>query len=249
MPYGMHPKMAKRLSGSSGDFPQIRNRLLAALPVAEFKRLRPDLELVDLPLRKVLLAADAIITHSYFIEDGLISLVQPLSDGTAVEIGLIGHEGFVGTALLLGTNRTPAEANVQMKASAWRITAAALQDAIKKNPRLQALLLHCTSALHAQVTQTAACNSRHELGPKLARWLLSASDRAHSSELPLSHDFLAMMLSRRRSGVTVALGELKRAGLIENSPRLVKIIARPGLEKASCECYRMVRDEYKRLLP
>jgi CRP-like cAMP-binding protein len=236
------------LSGRNSAFPQTRNRLLAALPATEFKRLRPDLEFIDLPLRKVLSAADANITHGYFIEDGLISLVQPLSDGTAVEVGLIGNEGFVGTALLLGTRRTPTEANVQLKSSAWRISAAALLEAVKKNPRLQAVLLHFTSALHAQITQTAACNSRHELGPKLSRWLLSASDRTQSSELALSHEFVAMMLGRRRAGVTVALGNLKRAGLIDNTLGRIEIVDRRGLEKMACECYGLVRDEYERLL-
>jgi CRP-like cAMP-binding protein len=237
----------KSLSGGS-NFSQPRNWLLAALPAAELKRLRADLEPVDLPLRKVVAAADATITHGYFIEDGLISLVQPLSDGTAVEVGLIGNEGFVGTALLLGTRRTPSEANVQLKGSALRITAAALQDAIKKSPRLHAALFRYTTALHIQVTQTAACNSRHELGPKLARWLLSASDRTQSSELALSHEFLSMMLGRRRAGVTVALGNLKKAGLIDNTLGRIQIVDRRGLEKMSCECYGVVRDEYERLL-
>jgi CRP-like cAMP-binding protein len=237
------------LPPSGGGSSQPRNRLLAALPATEFERLRASLEPVELPLRTVVAPADRAITHAYFVEDGLVSLVQPLSDGAAVEVGLIGREGFVGTPLMLGVKRTPAEANVQLKGSALRITAEALQDAVQKNAHLHSLLLSFTNALQVQVTQTAACNSRHELSQKLARWLLSARDRTNSDELALSHEFISMMLGRRRAGVTVALGNMKKAGLIENSLGRVKLLDRRGLEKAACECYRVVRDEYRRLLP
>ena len=234
-------------SGSNSSRP--RNRLLAALPAPEFAWLRADLEPVELHLRDIIVPPDRAITHAYFVEAGLVSLVQPLSDGAAVEVGLIGREGFVGAPLLLGVRQTPAEANVQLKGSALRITAGALQDAIQKSAHLHSLLLSFTNALHVQVTQTAACNGRHELNQKLARWLLSARDRTDSDELALSHEFISMMLGRRRAGVTVALGNLKKVGLIGNSVGRITILDRPGLEAAACECYRVVRDEYRRLLP
>lgn len=238
------------LSSPNGKNPTYsRNRLLAALPAAEFELLRPSLEPVELRLRDIVTPADRAITHAYFVEEGLVSLVQPLSDGTAVEVGLIGREGVVGTPLLLGARQTPAEANVQLKGSALKIAAAALQDAVQKNAHLQALLLRFTNALHIQVTQTAACNSQHELSQKLARWLLAARDRSDSDELALSHEFLSMMLGTRRAGVTVALGNMKKAGLIENSLGRITIVDRRGIEEAACECYRVVRDEYRRLLP
>lgn len=237
------------LPPTGGGFLPPRNRLLAALPAKEFERLRANLEPVELSLRDIITPADRAISHAYFVEQGLVSLVQPLSDGAAVEVGLIGREGFVGTPLLLGVAQTPAEANVQLKGSALRITAEALLAAVQKSAELQSLLLSFTNALHIQVTQTAACNSRHELNQKLARWLLSARDRTESDELALSHEFLSMMLGRRRAGVTVALGNMKKAGLIENSVGRVRILDREGLENAACECYRVVSDEYRRLLP
>lgn len=229
--------------------PQSRNRLLAALPAAEFNRLRDNLDHIELPLREIISPAGGAITHAYFPEDGLVSLVQPLSDGSSVEVGLIGREGFVGTVLMLGARSSPAEANVQLKGSATRITTKALRDALPRNKQLNSLLLAYTHALLIQVTQTAVCNSRHNLQERLARWLLTARDRAESEELNLSHEFLSMMLGRRRAGVTVALGVMRKAGFIENSHGRIRIIDRRGLEKAACECYRVVRDEYNRLLP
>lgn len=228
---------------------QPRNHLLAALPAAEFKRLRASLDYVDLPVRKILAPAGSVITHAYFVEDGLVSLVQNLADGAAVEVGLIGREGFVGIPLVLGARSSPSEANVQLKASALRITAKALREATQRSKPLNALLLSYTHALQIQVTQTAACNGRHDLRQRLARWLLSALDRCDGDALALSHEYLSMMIGRRRAGVTVALGAMKKAGLVTNSHGRILIVDRRGLEKAACECYRLVRDEYRRLLP
>jgi CRP-like cAMP-binding protein len=228
---------------------QPRNRLLAALPAAEWKRLRASLDYVELPLRETLIPANGVITHAYFVEDGVVSLVQNLSDGAAVEVGLIGHEGFVGVPLVLGARMSPSEANVQLTGSALRITAKNLREAAQRSKPLNALLLCFANALQIQVTQTAACNGRHELQPRLARWLLSALDRCEGDELALSHEFLSMMIGRRRAGVTVALGVMKQAGLLSNSHSRIQIVDRRGLEKAACECYRLVRDEYRRLLP
>lgn len=231
------------------DQSQSRNHLLASLPAAEFSRLRASLDHIELPVREIISPPGVVITHAYFPENGLVSLVQPLSDGSAVEVGLIGREGFVGSVLMLGAQSSPSEANVQLKGSAARITTKALREALPRNKQLNALLLAYTHALLIQVTQTAVCNNRHNLQERLARWLLSAQDRAESDELALSHEFLSMMLGRRRAGVTVALGLMRKAGLIENSHGRIRIIDRRGLEKAACECYRVVRDEYKRLLP
>lgn len=228
---------------------QPRNRLLAALPAAEFKRLRSSLEPVELPVRKIISPAGSVITHAYFIENGVVSIVQHMADGAAVEVGLIGREGFVGIPIVLGTRTSPAEANVQLKASAFRMTTKALLEATQRSKQLNALLLCYTHALHIQVTQTAACNGRHDLHQRLARWLLSAHDRSDSDELALSHELLSMMLGRRRAGVTVTLGTMRRAGLIKNLYGRIQVVDRRGLEKAACECYRLVRDEYRRLLP
>jgi CRP-like cAMP-binding protein len=231
------------------DRPQPRNRLLAALPAAELKRLRPNLEPIELPVHQIISTAGSVITHAYFVEDGLVSVIQRLVDGAAIEVGLIGREGFVGIPIVLGARTSPAEVNVQLKATAWRIPTKALREATQRSERLSSLLLCYVLALHVQVTQTAACNGRHDLQQRLARWLLSAHDRTDGDELDLSHEYLAMMLGRRRAGVTVALGAMRRAGMIESSHGRIQVVDRRGLEKSACECYRLVRDEYRRLLP
>jgi CRP-like cAMP-binding protein len=189
------------------------------------------------------------IEHVYFVQQGMVSLVQPLENGAMIEVGMIGNEGFVGVPVLLGAESSPLEAMVQIPGSALRMQASAFREEVTRRSTLLALLLRYVQALHIQVSLSAACNGRHTLPERLARWLLTARDRATSDELPLSHEFLSMMLGVRRAGVTVAVGTLKTAGLIRNSHGRVTIIDRQGLEAASCECYRTVRNEYERLLP
>jgi CRP-like cAMP-binding protein len=178
----------------------------------------------------------------------MVSLVQPLENGTTIEVGMIGNEGLVGTPVLLGADSSPLEAMVQIPGSALRIPATAFREEVGRRAGLLRVMLRYVQALHIQVSFTAACNGRHTVPERLARWLLTAHDRSTSDQLPLSHDFLSQMLGVRRAGVTVALGTLKVAGLIRNSHARVTILDRPGLEAASCECYRTVRDEYARLL-
>jgi CRP-like cAMP-binding protein len=226
-----------------------RNRILAALPTAAFNRLRTKLDHVELPLREIISPSGAPITHVYFPQDGLVSMVQRLADGAVVEVGLIGREGFVGIPAILGARSGTTEANVQIKGSALRITTKALREATQRNKQLNSLLLGFVHAFSLQVTQTAACNSLHDLQQRLARWLLSASDRYGSEELALSHEFLSMMLGSRRASVTIGLGLLRRGGHIATAHGRIKIVDRRALEKVACECYRTVRDEYRRLLP
>jgi len=228
---------------------QSHNRLLAALPAAEMKRLLVNLEPVEFAPREIIAPAGDPLTHLYFIESGLVSVVQPLDDGSVVEVGLVGREGFVGLPLVLGTRTSPTEAIVQLKGRAMRIAAKQLREAAQSNRQFAAFLLSFVHAFHIQVAQTAACNARHALQQRLARWLLSAHDRCDGDELTLSHEFLSMMLGRRRAGVTVALGTMKRAGQIGTSRGRIQIIDRRGLEKIACECYRLVRNEYRQLLP
>ena len=226
----------------------IANRLLAALPPEDLARLRRHLEPVALPLRKTLSKPGRVIDYAYFPEQGMVSLVAPLADGSFIEVGVIGREGCVGTAVLFGVDTYPAEAMVQVAGSALRIGTHALQREAGRSGALMRLLLRFTHALHVQVTQSAACNGRHTLQERLARWLLMTRDRIDSDLVPLTHDFLSMMLGARRAGVTVAVGALKSAGLIRNSTGRITIFDPAGLEAASCECYRVVKAEYARLL-
>ena len=226
----------------------IENGALAGLPREDLAFLLPRLERVDLPIRAVLASPNVPISHAYFVQRGMISLVQPLQDGTMVEVGLIGREGFVGVPLVLGTKADAVEAMVQIAGTALRIPASGLQEAIRARPTLAAPLLRFAHALLVQIAQTAACNGRHNLEERLARWLLMAGDRARDGTFQLSHEFLSMMLGARRPGITVAMGVFRRAGLISNSHHHIAILDRPGLEAAACECYATVRDKYRQLL-
>jgi CRP-like cAMP-binding protein len=226
----------------------ISNRLLGALSPDDLDLLRAHLETVPLPQRQTLSSPGASIEQVYFPQEGMVSLVQPLENGTTIEVGMIGNEGLVGTPVLLGADSSPLEAMVQIPGSALSMPATAFREAVGRRAGLLGVLLRYVQALHVQVSLTAACNGRHTVPERLARWLLTAHDRSTSDQLPLSHDFLSQMLGVRRAGVTVALGTLKNAGLIRNTHARVTILDRSGLEAASCECYRTVRDEYARLL-
>jgi CRP-like cAMP-binding protein len=228
--------------------PAISNRLLAALAPRDFDALGAHLEPVALPHKQTLSNPGAPIEHVYFPEVGMVSLVQPLPGGM-IEVGMIGNEGFVGVPVLLGADASPLEAMVQIPGSALRMQAGAFREETARSTALLGVLLRYAEALQVQVSFSAACNGRHPLPERLARWLLvAARDRAPSDELPLGHEFLSMMLGVRRAGVTVALGGLKAAGLVRNSNGRVTIIDRPGLEAAACGCYRAVRNEYETLL-
>jgi CRP-like cAMP-binding protein len=233
------------VSKSSDSF---RNRLLASLPASEQARLRPILQQVDLPIDKVLARGDMPGGHVYFPERGIISMVRPMLDGAMVEVGVIGREGFVGIAAVLGGDIGTAEKMVQLPGSALSIPTGALRAQLNWCPVLRARLLRFAQALLTQVTQTAACNIRHSVQQRLSRWLLMASDRLDGDVVPLRHEFLAMMLGTRRSGVTVALGASRDAGLIRNRRGNIEILDREGLEAAACECYCDIREEYERLL-
>jgi CRP-like cAMP-binding protein len=226
----------------------VANRLLDALPPDDLDPLRAHLELVPLPQRQTLSTPGTPIDQVYFPQEGMVSLVQPLENGMMIEVGVIGNEGMVGTPVLLGADSSPLEAMVQIPGSALRMPATAFREEIGRRAGLLRVLLRYVQALHVQVSLTAACNGRHTVPERLARWLLTAHDRSTSDQLPLSHEFLSQMLGVRRAGVTVALGTLKAAGLIRNSHGQVQIVDRGGLEAASCECYPTVRNEYARLL-
>ncbi len=229
--------------------PTPRNHLLAALPPHDLARLRPQLEPVALLVPQVLYAAGQPIPAVHFVETGWVSMVARLEGGDLAEVGLVGREGMVGLSLALGADAASTEAMVQGTGTALRMDAAAFRQALAGSAALHRLLLRYALAFQAQVSQTAACNGRHRLEERLARWLLMAHDRADGDELPLTQDFLSMMLAVRRSGVTIAAGILQKAGLIRYVRGRITVLDRPGLEAAACECHGAVRREYARLLP
>lgn len=226
----------------------IRNKLIAGLAAKDFDRIRPHLERIALPQHERLLRPDAPTEYVYFPESGMVSLILSLEEGHVVEVGLVGNEGIVGVLAGLGASRISGEAIVQMPGSGLRMETDLLRKEIGVNPSIRQMLLRYVQALFCQITQTAACNAPHMLPQRMARWLLMVNDCALANEVNLTHEFLSMMLSVRRSGVTTALGALKDAGVIATGHGRISILNRKRLEATACECYRTVKTEYGRLL-
>ena len=170
------------------------------------------------------------------------------AEGQQAEVGIVGFEGMVGLPLLLGSDRAPIEAMIQAPGTFLRLGAAAFEEEQDRSPSLRRLLLRYALAFQTQVAQTAACNGRHTLDQRLARWLLTAHDRAHGNEFPMTQEFLSVMLCVHRSGVTVAARLFQQAGLIQYSNGRITVTDRAGLEAAACECHGTVVREFQRLL-
>jgi CRP-like cAMP-binding protein len=220
------------------------NRLLAALPAADYQRLKDSLELVPLPLRQVIYETGDPITNVYFPRTAIVSLVATLEDGSTMEAGLVGQEGMAGIPVLFSGMTKTHRAFVQIAGEGWRLKASVLQTEFDRGGALQKLLLRYFQALFTQVAQTGVCNRFHTTEERLARWLLLVADCIQSSEFPLTQEFIAQMIGVRRSGVTVAAGALSQVGLIRYTRGQIKITDRKGLEDFSCECYGVVRDEF-----
>lgn len=226
----------------------LQNRLLAALPIEEYQRLIPHLELVSLSRSQVLYDVEESITHVYFLNQALASLITILANGSVVEVGVVGNEGMVGLPVCWGGNTTTHQAMVQIPGTAMKMKAEHLKTEFNRGGKLQSLLLRYTQALFTHTSQSAACNRIHTLEERLARWLLLVKDRMQSNELPLTQEFLSHMLGVRRSGVTVAANTLQQAGMIRYSRGKITILEPESLEATSCECYGVVKNEFVRLL-
>jgi CRP-like cAMP-binding protein len=222
--------------------------LLAALPADALARLLPKLTLVDLKLRAMLCAAEAPIEQVHFPEAGMVSLVAALEEGSRQEVGIVGREGMVGTPLVFGVASAFTEMMVQLPGSAMHMGAAAFRLELEQSPPFRALMLRYCEAANSQIAQTAACNGRHGLEQRLARWLLMAHDRFEDDALPLTQDFLAIMLGVHRPSITITAGILQRSGLIRYANGLIHVLDRRSLEAASCECYAIVQRRFVSLL-
>jgi CRP-like cAMP-binding protein len=227
--------------------PPPRNKILAALPDKEYQRLLPRLTPVSLSLGETLYEMEGSIRHVYFPNSSVVSLVTHMDEGTSVEVGLIGREGMVGLSVVMGDDVSQNHAVVQIADGAMRMSTAALRAELRHGGKLQSLLLRYSLTLLKQVSQTAACNRNHNMGERLARWLLLCQDRVGGSELRLTQEFLAQMLGTRRSRVSEAAIILQRAGLLCYSRGIITILDREGLEEFVCECYRAVKAEFDRL--
>jgi CRP-like cAMP-binding protein len=226
----------------------VRNHLLDRLPPKERDRLRADLETVTLKVRETLHKRGNRLEHAYFPQTGMVSFVIPLEEGGSVEVGTVGSEGMVGISLLLGGEFGLQEAMVQIEGQALRMSARKLRAAIEADAALRLHFARFAQCFHFQVAQTAACNAGHTLEQRLARWLLLARHRIGSDELPLTHEFLSMMLAVRRAGVTVTAGTLQQAGLIRHRRGHVTVLDPRALKDVSCECYRLITEHEEALL-
>ena len=224
------------------------NRLLAALPPDDLARLRPRMEVVELPLRKVLHAPGQPIGAVYFPETSYVSMLAYMEGGDAAEVGMAGYEGMVGLPVLLGADHDDIEALVQSPGTALRMDAQAFREELERMPAFRTLLLRYALVHHGQVARTAACNGRHHVDQRLARWLLMAHDRCQKDEFPMTHEFLSLMLGVRRAGITVAAGALQKAGFIRYDRGRIEVTDRPSLESVACECYGIVRRAQDQLL-
>jgi CRP-like cAMP-binding protein len=227
--------------------PSTRNRFLSALPPDDLARLWPQPQPVELSLRYILQPPETPMASLYLPESGWVLMLAYMEDGAAAEVGLVGREGLVGLPVLLDDECDDLVGMVQAESTALRMAADAFREALDAIPTFGTLMLRYALVHHGQVARSA-CNGRHTTEQRLARWMLMAHDRAEGDRFPITHEFLSMMLSVRRAGVSVAAGRLQKAGFIRYDRGQMEITDRPGLESASCECYGIVRRASERLL-
>ncbi|WP_342245513.1 Crp/Fnr family transcriptional regulator [Pseudomonas sp. OTU5201] len=227
----------------------LQNHLLAALPEDVQQRLIPQLELVPLPLGKVVYESGDTLRHVFFPTDSIVSLLYVMENGSSAEISVVGNEGVIGLAVFMGGESTPSRAIVQSAGHAYRLHGHQLKAEVNRHGGLLFLMLRYTQALITQMAQTAVCNRHHSIDQQLCRWLLLSLDRLPSNHLTMTQELIANMLGVRREGVTDAAGKLQKLGVIEYSRGHITVLDRPRLEALSCECYAVVKKETDRLLP
>lgn len=235
-------------AGSSGEAPQSGNRILAALPPADYRRLRRSLTTVTLPQRHPLWEPDQPIEAVYFPLTLVGSILAVTKEGLQVEVGTVGNEGVVGLPVFLGAGISTGRAFVQIPGVGERLDVAVFRREALKPGRLQDLLHRYTLSFITQISQSFACNRAHAAEQRLARWLLVVRDRVGSDQFALTHQFMGQMLAVRRATVSETAGALQRAGLIRYRRGVITIRNGPGLEQAACECYWVVRQDLERLL-
>lgn len=225
------------------------NRILGALPAADYERMLPDLEYLELPLGLTMSESGDHVNFLHFPTSGIVSLIYDLEDGSSSEIALVGNEGMIGISIFMGGESMPSSTVVQSVGAGYRLSRRIMKREFALGGQLQHLALLYTQALIAQTSQTAVCNQHHSLDQQLCRWLLMSADRLHENKLVVTQELIAHLLGVRRESVTTTAGQLQKDGLITYARGLVKITDRRQLEKRVCECYMTVRDEYARLLP
>ena len=224
----------------------IANSLLAALPRKEYLRMEKHLKLVELRYGQILYEPGGLLRHVYFPTHSLISLLTLVDGRLALEVGMVGSEGMIGFPLGLGIARSQVRALVQGSGFALKMNAVQFSRQLRLSAALRQELGRYTSALMAQISQTAGCNRFHVVDSRLVRWLLMTRDRMRTTDIHLTHEFLGHMLGVRREGVTEAAGKLQKAGLIKYNHGHIQILDEKGLEKAACACYKSIKETHQR---
>jgi CRP-like cAMP-binding protein len=236
---------AERSNESGTTIRNLRNKILLGIPSGERETILKKLQFADLPRTTVLNEAGQPIKYAYFINGGVASVLNVMSDGKLVEVGLCGSEGFIGLPLLAGFKTSAARVIMQVGGSGYAIHSTDLLANLEKCPTLQKKLNRFSQELTFQAMQVAACNRLHPVDQRLAKWLLMSQDRLGGDLVPLTQEFLAHMLGTRRASVTVAAGQLQKQGLIAYKRGDLQVKNRAGLEAASCECYRALLRQYE----
>ena len=226
------------------------NQLLAALPKAEWRRWKPLLEEVDMPLGEVVYESGAVLGYVYFPITAIVSLLYVMENGASAEIAVVGNEGIVDTSPFLGGTTTTSHGSVLIAGQAFRVGAQLIKDEFERSDEVRHLLLRYTQALATQIAQTAVCNRHHSIDQQLCGWLLHSLDRLRGSgEVIVTQGLIASMLGVRRESVTQAAGQLQAGGYIRYGRGHISVLDRAGLEQRACECHGVVKKEYDRLLP
>ena len=226
----------------------VANRLLAALPKKEYQRLLPELEHVPLAFGDILYEPGDVITHVYFPDNGIISLLSKVESQKVLEVGIVGNEGMAGLPVVLGVSVSLNRGLVQSTGAALRMKASVLQREFKRDGALQRVLHRYLHSLLTQISQSAVCNRFHAVDARLARWLLMTHDRVESDEFRLTQEFLSNMLGVRREAVSKAAGAFQKREFVNYSRGYIKVLNRPGVEATACRCYRIIRDESDHVL-
>jgi CRP-like cAMP-binding protein len=242
------PRVSQEAPGEFTPLQAVKNNLLAKLPSQELSALLELATPVQCSLRDVLTPSGEKIKNVYFPLTGMISLVTELKDGTSLESMTVGREGFAGLPVFHGVGATPTMSMCQIEGAFLKLPAESFTELLPNAPELALLLHRYSQFAYEAVAQSAACNSMHLIEQRCARWLLISSDAVASNHLGLTHEFLSQMLAVRRPGVTVAIGELEKAKLIEHRYGKISILDKQGLEKVACECYRTVKNREQELL-
>jgi CRP-like cAMP-binding protein len=236
--------LAKQPSASAGT----GNRILAALPRTEFEHLRRSLQPLHFDARDVIYRTGAPMAYVYFPSSGMFSRIIIMEGGSCSDVGVVGNDGMVGVAAYLGAEQSPYEVICQIEGDVWRMPVRAFRTHLQGGSRLALLMQRFAQATLIQSCRAAACSKLHCVRERLANWLLTAQDCVGSERFALTQDLLAMMLGVRRASVTTVANMLQKADLIRYHRGRITILDRAGLERASCECYRAIRDQTHSLL-